>query len=71
MQVQIWSVADGKADISIYDETGKTVAYIHASVQQGNNMISLNNLADKPRGVYLVAVRMGSALFNKKIVVIR
>jgi len=71
MQVQILSVTDGRADINIYDETGKTVALIHASVQKGNNMISLSNLADKPRGVYLLVVRLGSELFNKRILVIR
>ena len=71
MQVQVLSVADGKVDINMYDETGKTVAFIRASVQKGNNMISLTNLADKPEGVYQFVARMGSELFIKRILVIR
>jgi Secretion system C-terminal sorting domain len=71
LQIQILSIADGRADINIYDETGKTVTAIHASVQKGNNVISLTSLGDRPGGVYQLIVRLGSELLNKRIVVIR
>ena len=71
LQLQIFSITDGRADINIYDETGKIVTAIHASVQKGNNMISLNSLAGKPGAVYQLMIRMGTVLFNKRIIVIR
>ena len=71
MQLQISSVTDSRVNISIYDATGKNISTVHTSVQKGNNAISLNNLTDKPRGVYLVIIYVGAELFSEKILLIR
>lgn len=71
MQLHVYSVTDSRADINIYDITGKIACKVHTSVQKGNNVISLNNLADKPRGVYQTVIYIGTELFSQKILLIR
>ncbi len=71
MQVQIFSATGSPAVINIYDETGRKINSIHTSVQPGNNVINLNTLADKPKGIYQVTIFLGTEFFSKKIVVAR
>jgi hypothetical protein len=71
MQVQIFSATSSPADITIYDETGRRINTIHLSVQPGINVINLNTLSDKPKGIYQITIFMGAKFFSKKIVVAR
>ena len=70
MQVQVSSVSDSKIDILIYDETGRKISSLHTTVQQGNNVISIDHLADRPDRLYYAVVYLGTDIFTKKIVVI-
>ena len=71
MQLQISCIADSRVDINIYDQTGKIVNTLHTSVQKGNNVMSLNGLADKPRGIYQAIVSVGGEVFSQKVLLIR
>jgi hypothetical protein len=67
MQLQISCIADSRVDMNIYDQSGKIVSTMHTSVQKGNNVMSLNLLADKPRGIYQALISVGGELFSQKI----
>lgn len=71
MQLQIFAITASEIDINIYDETGRKINVFHTSVQQGNNVIHLTSLADKPKGIYQAIIYLGTELFSKKIMVVR
>lgn len=68
MQVQVTAPADTKIRIDIYDLSGKLLTGFTRAVQKGNNIITMESLADKPRGVYIAKVLVGDELFCQKIV---
>ncbi len=70
-QLQISSVNDSPVDIHIYDQTGRIVTVLSMNVQKGNNVFTLDNLLDKPRGVYQAVVSVGAEIFIQKILLIR
>jgi len=57
---------DEKAQISIYDLTGKLVFSEETIIQQGNNMISINRIASS---IYVVQLQTEKGKLDKKIVV--
>ena len=71
MQLQITSIADCRVDINIYDQSGQLISALHVAVQKGNNVISLNEFADKPRGFYQAIVSVGGEIFSQKILLTR
>lgn len=71
LQVKIAAVNNSNADIHIYDQSGKLVAFVKTFVQQGNNTISLYQLVDQPRGVYQAVVTIGNEVFSRKILLVR
>ena len=71
MQLHISSVTDSKVNIYIYDESGKNITTVRTSVHKGNSAISLNNLAGKPRGVYVAIIYLGAELFSQKILLLK
>ncbi len=71
LQLQISSIADSRADIIIYDDTGKKISISSLLLQKGTTAISLDNLAGKPKGIYQMVIRLGTELFTKRILVAR
>jgi hypothetical protein len=71
MQVQLYSLTDGKAVLCIYDPMGRVISTVKLLVQKGNNTLYLDILKDKPAGIYRVAVSSGDKIVNEKILVIR
>ncbi|MEO6612538.1 MAG: T9SS type A sorting domain-containing protein [Chitinophagaceae bacterium] len=70
-RLQISSLEDGEAEVSIYDETGRKVSAIHTTVRKGTTVIPLNGLSGKPNGSYQVVVILGKEMLGKKIVLSR
>src|SRR5688572_8645477 len=71
LQLQIVSVENSKVDIYIYDDLGKMIATEHTFVQQGNNRITVNDLVDKPTGMYQAIIFINTELFRQKIMLVR
>ncbi len=70
-QLQLNSSGDNKLVVIIYDVTGNPVTTFNRFVQKGLNTISINELADKPRGVYQMVIYAGTEVFNKKVILSR
>lgn len=71
MQIQVFSLNDGRADIQVYNETGKHISTVRAAVRKGNNILTFYNLAGQPNGVYQAVILLGNEVFNKKILLLR
>lgn len=71
LQLQISSVADNNVNIHIYDQVGQIVAVLHFSLQKGNNIIVMNDLAGKPYGTYQAIISLGTEIFSRKILLVR
>jgi hypothetical protein len=68
MQIQVSTTRTAKLRIDLFDATGKLISSIATQAQKGHNVISLDDLAGKPEGVYLAMVYLGDELFRQKIV---
>ncbi len=71
MQVQLYSLTDGKAILYIYDPAGRVISSMKIAVQKGNNTVSLDILKDKPAGIYRAVVSSGDKIFTERILKIR
>ena len=71
VHLSIASTTDRKAQINIYDHTGRIVQSITVLLDKGNNLITLYEMADKPRGIYEAVVFMGNEIISRKILLTR
>jgi hypothetical protein len=68
IQLQIQAATNTKMKVDIFDQAGKFITTSAVSVQRGINVITLDGLADKPRGIYLAVICIGNEFFRQKIV---
>lgn len=68
MQVQVDAGSNSKLRIDIFDAAGKRIISSNSVVQRGNNILSIDGLAQHPRGVYLVLLHLAGQTFSKKII---
>ena len=71
MQLQVSSSADNKLRVDIYDQSGKLVISRKSFVQRGNTTMTIEDIGNYPRGVYMVLVSLGEEIFREKILHIR
>ncbi|MBK5269701.1 MAG: T9SS type A sorting domain-containing protein, partial [Bacteroidia bacterium] len=71
VQLFVTSKTNSQAQVRIYDQMGKIIRMINVTVEIGNNVITLNDLANHPRGIYQVMVMVGSELYTQKLLLIR
>ena len=71
MQLQISSSADSKVRVDIFDQNGKMVITERTFVQRGNTTMTIEDLSNYPRGVYMVLVTLGEEIFREKVLHIR
>jgi hypothetical protein len=71
IQLQILSSSNGKMKIDIYDASAKLVATHSITMQRGNNSVALNDLSDKPRGMYLIVVNTGEEVLQQKLLLVK
>ncbi|MES1215551.1 MAG: T9SS type A sorting domain-containing protein, partial [Bacteroidota bacterium] len=71
MQLSITAKDDGKAQVYIYDQMGKIIRAVVVPVMKGNNVITLNDLAGKPRGIYQAVVKLGNEFFTHRLLLSR
>jgi len=69
-QVNIQTSADkkGNASITLFDGTGKMIKHLDASLQQGLNYFTLDNLQSLARGVYYLVITNGDKKTQTKII---
>jgi hypothetical protein len=71
IQVQAQSATNTKMKVDIFDPSGKLITTSTVSLQRGINVMTLDGLSDKPRGIYIAMVYMGNELFRQKIILIK
>jgi hypothetical protein len=71
IQVQVTSTTNTKIKIDVFDAAGKLVVSYGTPVQRGNNAVTLDALADKPRGVYMIMVNTGDELFRQILLLMK
>ena len=68
MQITINKNNKDLMELNMYDISGKAVRYIKTDLEAGINVISVDNLSELQRGMYLVIVSTGGETFRQKIV---
>lgn len=71
IQVQVSAASGMRVQVEIFDPSGKFVTGIDRPVQRGHNVITIDNMAGKPAGVYLAVVRTGNDIFRQKLLLIK
>ncbi len=66
-QIQVQSSLNTKMRIDIYDASAKLVVSRTVPLQPGLNAVTLDDLADKPRGMYMLSVYAGDEVHWQKL----
>ncbi len=67
MQLQILSKSSSIIRLVIFDQSGKLVSS-RKFEQKGRSVITLDDLANKSRGVYIALIYIGDKIFRQKLV---
>lgn len=70
-QVQINGKPNEKARIHIFDPSGRLVIRKEAFLQQGTNLITIDELSNKPTGLYIAMIFAGESISKEKILLSR
>ena len=70
MQLQVLARTSKEIRIEFFDQSGRLVSASKFD-QKGRTMISLDDLANKPRGIYFVLVYIDGEIFRQKIILAR
>jgi len=70
MQLQVFARTSKGIRIEFFDQSGRLVSTSKFE-QNGRTMITLDDLANKPRGIYFVLVYIDGQIFRQKIVLTR
>jgi uncharacterized protein YfaS (alpha-2-macroglobulin family) len=57
--------------INVFDPAGKLIVTHTTSVQRGNNTVTIDDLADKPRGMYMIAVYTEDEIFWQRLLLVK
>jgi hypothetical protein len=71
VQLQLAALSNSTIKIDIFDAAGRLVATRHTVVYRGNNVIAIEDLTGKPRGLYTICVNTGEESFKQKLLLIK
>ena len=71
VQIQVDARASSKIRVEIFELSGKLIYVANTTVQRGHNVITIDQLKEQPRGVYLAQVHVGDDTFHEKILLTR
>jgi hypothetical protein len=66
MQLQIMSKSSNTVRVVIFDQAGKLIAS-RKFEQRGRSVITLDDLMDKSRGIYIALIYVGDKIFRQKL----
>jgi len=70
MQLQVFARTSKEIRIEFFDQAGRLVSSTKFD-QKGRSVISLDDLSNKPRGIYFALVYIDDEIFRQKIIVTR
>ena len=70
VQVNIQSLQNSLAEITIVNQQGRVMKLFREYVYKGNSIINIPDVATWQKGMYYMIVKMGDNVFHKKLVVI-
>ncbi|WP_276503149.1 T9SS type A sorting domain-containing protein [Terrimonas pollutisoli] len=71
VQIQVDAKTSSKIRVEIFELSGKLIHVTNTTVQRGYNVITIDQLKEQPRGVYLAQVHVGDDTFHEKILLTR
>jgi len=71
LELQLYSKSTAKVKIEIFEASGRLINSSNTTVQKGNNVITLDDLTNQPRGLYFVQVYINDEIFREKILLTR
>lgn len=71
LELQLYSKSTAKMKIEIFEASGRLINSSNTTVQKGNNVITLDDLTNQPRGLYFVQVYINDEIFREKILLTR
>lgn len=71
VQIQVDAKASSKIRVEIFELSGKLIYVANTTVQRGHNVITIDQLKEQPRGVYLAQVHVGDDTYHEKILLTR
>jgi hypothetical protein len=70
IQVRLVSATNAKIKLDIVDPLGKIITTSTALLQTGTNVLTIDGLSDKPRGIYFAVVHFDKKVLCQKIVLL-
>jgi hypothetical protein len=70
MQLHIWSKNSSTVRVELFDQSGKKVSS-RQFAQKGRNIITLDDLANKSRGIYIAIIYIDDKIFRQRILLAR
>ena len=71
LEIQLYSKSATKVKIEIFESSGRLIHSSATTVQKGNNVITMDELTNQPRGLYFVQVYINDEIFREKILLTR
>jgi hypothetical protein len=71
VQIQVDAKTSSKIRVEIFELSGKLIHVANSTVQRGYNVITIDQLKEQPRGVYLAQVHVGDDIYYEKILLTR
>lgn len=71
LEIQLYSKSATKVKIEIFESSGRLIHSSTTTVQKGNNVITMDELTNQPRGLYFVQVYIKDEIFREKILLTR
>jgi hypothetical protein len=67
INVQVYADAKNTIQVNLFDGTGRVVRSLNSTVQPGNNFITIDQLSNLPKGMYIIEVNSGSTKVHQKL----
>lgn len=68
INLNIEAIADAKANIAVYDLTGRLIASKDVNITTGTNLIALDELSGANNGVYIVKTVIDGVAYSEKVI---
>lgn len=67
INVQVYADAKNTVQVNLFDGTGRVIRNLNTTVQAGNNFITIDQLSNLPKGMYIIEVNSGSTKVHQKL----
>jgi hypothetical protein len=67
INVQVYAETKTTVQVNLFDGTGRVIRTLHNTVQPGNNFITIGQLSNLPKGMYIIEVTSAGTKVHQKL----